>query len=424
MENNPVKPVETKSKFSLGHVLAIASLIGLIGFGLGANLDQFNLQSFNSQNEELPESLDYSSVDELYQILRENYAGSLTEDELMVGLKKGLVEATGDPFSEFLTAEEAAELERGLEGEFGGIGAEIGMRDDRLVIIAPLDGTPASEAGLRPGDAILAINDEDAGNLSVQEAVNKIRGEEGSDVVLTLRREGGAAEELTITRATIEIPSVRTEMIEGNIAYIELVRFGSESANDFRRAALEMREQGAESIILDVRNNPGGFLDVAVSITSEFLEPGDVIVEERRGDEVIGTERARNGGTLVGLPTVVLVNGGSASASEIIAGALRDQDAATIVGEQTFGKGSVQQLINIPGSRGSEDASNPLNIMNGGASNSDVLRVTIAKWYTPAGDNINELGVTPDIEVELTVDDFENDRDPQLDRAVEVLNER
>ena len=405
MENRPQPPVDKKRQFSLGSVLAIAALIGLVGFGFGINVDQLSLslQRFSSQNEDLPASLDYSEVDSLYKLLRDNYAGELSEDELMLGLKKGLIDATGDPFSEFLTSEQADELERGLEGEFSGIGAEIGIRDDRLVVIAPLDGTPAHRAGLRPGDVIAAIDEEDTSRMSVMEAVNLIRGDEGTDVVLTIVRDGRSSEDITITRATIEIPSVRTEMLEGDIGYIELVRFGSESANDFRRAARDMIENGAESIILDVRNNPGGFLDIAVNITSEFLEPGTVIVEERRGSEVIGTERASNGGVLVGVPTVVLVNGGSASASEIIAGALRDQSAGTIVGEQTFGKGSVQQLLQA-----------------GGGS---VLRVTIAKWYTPGGDNINELGITPDIEVELTSEHFENDKDPQLERAIELLSQ-
>lgn len=392
-----------RSKFDLSAVITIAALVGLVGFGLGANFNQIDLftNNYDSQNQELPEDLDYSSVEDVYDLLRENYAGQLSQEELMEGLKKGLVEASGDPFSEYLTAETAEELNESLEGEFSGIGAEIGIRDEQLVVIAPLDDTPAERAGLRSGDRIIAIDDEDATSLSVNEAVTQIRGDAGTEVVLTIVRGNQMPEDIAITRGVIEVPSVRSEMKEGDIGYIELVRFGSDTDSDFRNAARSLVEEGADSIILDVRNNPGGYLDVAVDITSEFLEAGQVVVEERRGEEVIGAERAHNGGVLSDMEVVVLVNGGSASASEIIAGALRDHGRATVVGEQTFGKGSVQELMKV--------------------GNGDVLRVTIAKWYTPNGNNINEEGITPDIEVERTEEDYDNERDPQLDRALELL---
>ncbi|MEX0919874.1 MAG: S41 family peptidase, partial [Candidatus Saccharimonadales bacterium] len=371
-------------------------------FVLGTNIDQLGIsRQYETQNEDLPESLDYSSIDRLYDLLRENYAGDLSLEDLMLGLKQGLINATGDPFTEYLTAEEAKEFHNSLNGEFSGVGIEIGIRDDRLVVIAPIADTPADKAGLRAGDAIVAIGEEDATDMGLQTAVSKIRGEDGTEVTLTISREGEELQDITITRGLIEVPSVDSEMLASNIGYIKLSRFGSDTASDFRQAAQELVDQGASSIVLDMRNNPGGYFDAAIGVASEFLETGEIVVEERRGDEVIATERARNSGSLIGLPVVVLVNGGSASSSEIVSGALGDHEVATIVGEKTFGKGSVQQLIEV----------------GDGSS----LRVTIANWYTPSGLNISDSGVTPDEVVEMSQEDFESGLDPQLDRAIEIL---
>lgn len=392
-----------KGRFGLPTVLISGFLLLVLGFGLGTNYEELEINQHETVNKELPEDMDYSTVESLYDQLRNNFAGELSEEELQEGLKKGLVDAAGDPFTEYLNAEAAQELRESLEGEFSGIGAEIGIREDQLMIIAPLDGTPADKAGLRPQDAIIAIDGEDTSDIGIQQAVTRIRGEEGTDVTLTIVRDNESPEEITITRAQIEVPSVEHEMLENNIGYIELVQFGSDSDQDFRRAANDLKQQGADKIILDVRGNPGGFLGVAVSITSEFLESGKVVVEERRNEEVIDTKRASSGGNLVGLPVVVLINEGSASASEIIAGALRDHGVAELVGKGTFGKGSVQELVDL--------------------TNNGVLRVTIAKWYTPEGLNINEEGIKPDIEVELTEEDFDKDKDPQLQKAIQLLSE-
>lgn len=402
MEKTDTTP-QDKKRFGLPAVLISGLLIGLLGFSLGTNFDGLPLARHETVNDELPEDLDYDSVEDVYDQLRQNYAGELSEEELLDGLKRGLANATGDPFTEYLDGEEARELNQSLDGEFGGIGAEIGVRDDQLVIIAPLDGTPADEAGLRPQDAIIEIDGESTADLSVQQAVNQIRGEEGTEVTLSIVRGNGAPEDIAITRGHIEVPSVEYELRKDGIGYIELIRFGSDSATDFRQAAQELRDQGADSIILDVRGNPGGLLGVAVDITSEFLESGKTIVEERRQDEVVSTEQARGNGVLEGLPTVVLINEGSASASEIIAGALRDHGAAQLVGKQTFGKGSVQELVDLRGD--------------------SILRVTIAQWHTPEGHNINEEGIEPDVEVELSEEDFQADRDPQLQKAIELLSE-
>lgn len=390
-----------RGRFGLPTVLAAVLLVGLLGFSLGANFDGIDTQRYGSVNEDLPEELDYERVDELYGALREKYAGELSEEELMEGLKKGLVGATGDSFTQYLDADSAQELDESLDGQFGGIGAEIGERDGNLVVIAPISGTPADEAGLQSQDVIAEIDGQSTVDLSVGEAVSKIRGEEGTEVVLTIVRGDYSPEEVEIIRGQIEVPSVESEMLDDNVGYIELIRFGTDTTNDFRLAANSLLEGGAEKIVLDVRSNPGGFLEVAVDVASEFLSSGDLVVEERRGEEVKSSKRARGNGLLSGVPTVVLINEGSASASEIIAGALRDNGVADLVGMQTFGKGSVQELVELSGG--------------------SVLRVTIANWYTPDGVNIEEEGVKPDFEVELDIDDIESGEDPQLDRALEVL---
>lgn len=384
-------------------ILISGLLVGLLGFSLGTAFDGLERQRFDSVNEDLPEDLNYESVDEVYDELRENFAGDLSEAELMTGLKRGLVDAAGDEFTTYLDEEESRELEESLNGEFSGIGAEIGKRDDEIVVIAPLDGTPADQAGLREQDVIVEIDGESTEDMDIQRAVNRIRGEEGTDVTLTIVRESNQPQDITITRGHIEIPSVEHEMLENDIGHIELIRFGGDTSAEFDRAVKDLREDGAERFVLDVRSNPGGLLESAVDVTSEFLESGEVVVEERRRDEVKSTHKARGNGVLEGADVVVLVNEGSASGSEIIAGALQEHDVAQLVGQPTFGKGSVQELVELSGD--------------------NVLRVTIAQWYTPEGRNINEEGIEPDVEVEITQEDMEAERDPQLEKAIQLLSE-
>jgi carboxyl-terminal processing protease len=389
--------------FGLPTVLAVGALVGILGFGLGKQTGPLNLNQYASTNQELPQDLSYQSVEEVYDKLRDRYAGDLEREALINGMKSGLVNAADDPFTQYLDAEAATRLEQNLEGEFGGIGAEIGRRDGQLVIVAPLEGTPADEAGLQPQDAIVAVDGDNASEWTIQKAVKRIRGEEGSDVTLTIVRDN-QSRDVTITRGQIDTPSVKSEMKEGDIGYIELTQFSQDSAQEFHRAASQLQQQGAESIIVDVRNNTGGYLEAGINITSEFLESGTVITEQRRDGEVLSTERANSGGELMGVPAVVLINGGSASASEIMAGALRDHDAATLVGQQTFGKGSVQDLAEF--------------------SDGSVLKVTIARWYTPDGSNIAEEGISPDKEVKASREEIQNGNDPQLQQALDVLSQQ
>jgi carboxyl-terminal processing protease len=390
-----------KRSYSSGSLLATALLVGFIGFSLGFNWDL--VSSRWQGNQQLPANLDYSEVEAVYDQLRQQYAGELKANELLEGAKRGLVEATGDPNTNYLSDQQAKEFEGDLDGTFSGIGAEIAIRNEKLVIVAPLSGSPAKAAGLAAGDHILSINGESSEDMDVETAVSKIRGEQGTQVTLQIARGNGEPKDYVITRDIIQVPSVRGELKPGGIGYIEISRFGDDTTSAFRTQAQSLRAQGATKMIIDVRNNPGGLLNSAVEISDEFLGESKTIVEERKDDKVVDKFSAKEGGSLVGLNTIVLINKGSASASEIIAGALRDNNAAKLVGEQTFGKGSVQELVDLPGE--------------------GFLKVTVALWYTPAGRNISQEGIAPDEKVELKTDDLNNNRDPQLDRALQLLSQ-
>jgi carboxyl-terminal processing protease len=345
---------------------------------------------------------DFSSLNELYGLMQRNFDGQIDDTKALEGAKAGLVAAGGDPYTTYLTAKEAKDLNDSLTGKLSGIGAEIGKRNNFLTIIAPIDDTPAARAGLKAGDLIAKINDEDTTNMDVDTAVSKIRGDKGTQVKLKLVRAGvNDPIDVTITRDEITVPSVKWSMKNGNVAYIDVTRFGPDTADLVNKAATELKNQGAAKVILDLRNDPGGYLDAGVAIASEFLDAGKLVVEERTGGKSTNKLDATAGGKLRGLPTVVLINSGSASASEIVAGALHDNGVAKLVGEKSFGKGSVQEIKNLPD----------------GAQ----LKVTVAHWYTPGGVNINKEGIKPDTEAKLTTDDFNANRDPQLDKALELL---
>jgi carboxyl-terminal processing protease len=342
--------------------------------------------------------LDLSSLNDIYGLMQTKFDGTLTSQQALDGAKAGLVAAAGDPYTVYLTAAQATALNNQLSGKLSGIGAEVGSKNNAITIIAPVANTPAQKAGLQPGDVIEAIDGQDTTGMSVDTAVAKIQGKAGTQVKLTISRSGVAAPfNLTITRANLVIPSVTWSLKDSDIGYIDITTFGTDTSSLIDQAASSLKSQGAKKIILDLRNNGGGFLNAGVDVASEFLPQGKLIVEQRRGSTVTGREYATGNDKLVGLPTIVLINGGSASASEIVSGALRDDGAAKLLGEQSFGKGSVQEIESLPG--GAE------------------LKVTIAHWYTPGGVNINKKGLTPDIKVPLTTADYNASRDPQLAAA-------
>jgi carboxyl-terminal processing protease len=373
----------------------IAAVTLLIGIGLG-----YGAQSLQQRYWSRGAKVDYSSLQALESTLRSKFDGNLDNTKLLDSAKKGLVAAGDDPYTVYLTPSEAKDLNSDLTGSLSGIGAEIGIRASQLTVIAPIDGTPAAKAGLQPKDVIGKINGDDPSGLSLDEAVQKIRGAKGTQVKLMISRGGGEPFEVTITRDDISVPSVKWSMKASNVGDIQVVRFGPDTGAKVQQAAQELIAQGATKFILDVRNDPGGYLDQAVAVASQFV-PSGLIVDERRGTTVTDHFDASGTGLLLGKQTIVLINAGSASASEIVAGALQDHKVATILGEKSFGKGSVQEVITLG---------------DGGT-----LKVTVAHWYTPNGKNISKEGIAPDTEVKLTADDIQASRDPQLDKALELL---
>jgi carboxyl-terminal processing protease len=385
-------------------MMAIAVLIFVSGMGVGSGAIRFKSSAGPASND-LPNRLDYSSVDAVYQQIRNNYDGKLTETQLLNGLKSGLATATNDPYTDYFTPTEAKAFSAQLNNSFSGVGAELSKDGDgNLIVVSPISGFPAEKAGLKAQDIITSINGESTSGMAVDKAVSKIRGKAGTKVTLDLIRSKTQQLSLTITRENITIPSVSHEMLEGKIGYIRINTFAEDTTNLIATAANGMKQDGATGIILDLRNNPGGLLDAAVSVSSKWLDPGTTVLKEKRGDTVVQTYEAEGDNPLKGIKTVVLVNQGSASASEITAGALHDSKAATIIGEKSFGKGVVQQLI-------------PLK--DGGQ-----LKVTVASWYRPNGQNINKKGITPDQIVKLSDDDAKNSNDTQKTAAIQFLQKQ
>lgn len=396
----PTRSVKQKRTVRLSTTIFIGVIIAIVGFIGGMRANDLFLALSDSSNKGLPSQLDFSSVQAVYQKLKQEYDGQLDSNKLIEGAKKGLVEAAGDPYTVYFTQEEAKQFFGDLEGKFSGIGAELDKKDGQLVVVATIDNAPAQKAGIKAGDAIAKVNDEDAINWSVEQAVSKIRGDKGTTVKLSIVRDG-KLQEFSIVRDEITTPSVNYSVGDDNIGYIRISRFAEgDTATLARKAAEEFKSKGVKGIVLDLRGNGGGYLTAAQDISSLWLKD-KVVVQERRGNVVQDTLKSGSNPVLEGVPTVVLVDGGSASASEIVAGALRDNNAAKLVGVKTFGKGSVQQI---------ED-------MTGGGE----LKVTVAKWYTPNGKNINKEGITPDVKVELTDDDIKNAHDPQKDKAYSLV---
>jgi carboxyl-terminal processing protease len=315
-----------------------------------------------------------------------------------------MVYSLEDPYTTFLTPKENKDFQESINGTLEGIGAELTLRDGMITVVSPLKGSPAKKAGIQPEDVILKVNGENIQDFSLEQVVMRIRGPKGSKVKLTLGRKGQSEPfDVEILRETININSVDWKMIDG-IAHIELNQFGGKTRGEFTKAISEIQLKRPKGVILDLRYNGGGYLDGAVDIASEFMEKGKVVSVKKRNpieDEVTYvTGKAR----MATVPMVVLINKGSASASEIVAGAIRDNGRGTIIGETSFGKGTVQEVQNL---------------IDGSS-----LRITIAKWFTPSNVNISKVGITPDKEVKRTIEDIKANKDPQLDAAVEFLKKQ
>ncbi len=386
--------------------LVLLAVFFTAGYGFGNKKLEINKGQISINRGSPSTSADYSLLWEALDLLNKKFVDQpLDQQKLLYGAVTGLTNAAGDPYTVFFDPEEAKKFAEELNGSFDGIGAEIGIKNEQLVIVAPLEGTPAARAGLLPGDLVLAINAEPTTGMSVDQAVSKIRGQAGTEVILTiLHPTKRQPQEIKIIRARIEVKSLKFETKEVNgkkIAVIKLNRFGEDTKGLFDHVVDVILSGNYSGIILDLRNNPGGFLETSVQVGSNWIEQGKTVVKEINYEGEEKNYPAAGLARLKDIKTIVLINGGSASASEIVAGALQDYKRATVVGEKTFGKGSVQELTPL------KDDSN--------------LKITIAKWQTPNGRDINKNGLEPDIKVERTPEDFEADRDPQMDRAIELL---
>jgi carboxyl-terminal processing protease len=391
---------QKKWSFTPSTFVLLLALVFVIGYGAGTRNDQIVGvvgPAFGFKVE--TGKLDLANVQTTFRELKANFDGNLDEKALISGASRGLVAAAGDDYTIYMDKKEADEFNKDLNGDIGGgVGAEIGNRSNKPTVIRTLPDTPAAQSGLLPGDVIVAVNDQATTGWSVNDTVNKIRGDIGTTVKISVLR-GTDAKDFTITRAKITSPSVESK-IENGIGIMTMRRFDETTTDLARQAAESFKKAGVKGVILDLRGNGGGLLTAAQDVSGIWLRD-KAVVSERTNGKTTDELRSGNDPILEGMKTVVLVNGSSASASEIVSGALQDNHTATLVGEKTFGKGSVQKLIDLP--------------------DDSVLKVTVARWYTPNGKNINKQGITPDKTVALTADDANAGRDPQMDLGLKQL---
>lgn len=405
-----------KIKFKINYrniayiAISIILLSGIFGMGLYMGYSHRpeidKVTSVINKNPSFETTADFTAFWKAWNVLKEKsiYSDKITDQDRVWGAVQGLASATGDPYTIFFNPDDNKLFKDEIKGSFSGIGAEVGMKDKILTIIAPLKDSPAWNAGIKKGDKVLKIDKTSTDELSIDKAINLMRGEKGTPVVLTILHLGeNETRDIKIVRDIIEIPTIDTESLPDGIFLIKFYSFSQNSDNLFANALNEFNKSGNHKLILDLRGNPGGYLDVAVNIGSWFIDEGKVIVSEDFGTSKKAQVYRSHGPRLFSdkLQFVILVDGGSASASEILAGALREHGIATLVGEKTFGKGSVQELVDI--------------------TPTTSLKVTVAKWLTPNGISISDSGLQPDIKVPLTIKDYEAKKDPQMDKAIEIL---
>ena len=379
--------------------LILIAFAGFFGLGIWVGVTKI------AYNVPQPGTIDFSLFWDAYNKLEQNFIdpSKIDNDQIIYGAIQGMTDSLADPYTSFFDPEQAYRFQQDLSGSFEGIGAEIGIKKDSLTIIAPLEGTPAKRAGIKAGDIIVKVDDKETSSMTIEDAVSAIRGPRGTTVTLTIfRSDWPTTKDIRITRDTIVIPPMEWEVKNGDVAYIKIYQFDESLSSDFRSAVSQILQSSAKKIILDLRNNPGGYLEVAQDIAGWFLKNGQTVTIEDFGQSrEQELYKAKGNSALANYPVVVLINQGSASASEILAGALRDNRSVKLVGEKSFGKGSVQEVVNLRGG--------------------SFLKITIAKWLTPNGHFISEVGLEPDVEVEMTDKDFELENDPQLEKALEII---
>ena len=387
-----------EKKTSLGNAIIIGGVLAVLGFFLGINWNTIfrNFAPYLGFGNVSEAGADWSGLNEVYDKLANTYNGELDKEKMIEGAKKGLTEALGDVYTVYMDAEEAADFEDDLHGNVGsGIGVEMGMRDGYVRVLRTLPDNPARKAGILAGDIIYKVDGEKVYDLSTEEISKKVRGEEGSEVTVTVIRDG-EEKSFTMKRETINNVSAYVEY-DGSTAIVTLTRFDNDTGTIVQKFAKEFGDKGVKKVILDLRGNGGGYVAAAQDLLSLWVDNDDILIQKSKHFGNSTTKSSAGKAILKDMKTIVLVNGSSASASEIVAGALQDYGKAKIVGEKTYGKGVVQQLIKLSG--GSQ------------------LKVTTAEWYTPKERSINGEGIKPDVEVERTYEDINAMRDPQMDKA-------
>ena len=386
-------------RVSQGVFLASLALVAVISFVAGMRSDElYHIVAPIFGVKVAKQPLNTEIMNEVYRELVANYDGDLDVDKLSDGAARGMTKAVGDDYTSFMDKKEAAEFNKGLNGEISGIGAEIGMRGLQPTVLRVIDDSPAKKAGLKAGDVFVAVNGTSVAGETAGDVADKVTGEAGTTVKLTVRRSGESLD-FSITRAQINDPSVRWS-VSDNVGILTISRFDENTGSLARKAASEFTNKGVKGVIVDLRNNGGGYLTAAQEVASLWLDDGKMVVTEKSRGKVTDTIKASGSPTFKGKKTIVLVNGNSASASEIVAGALKDYQVATLVGEKTFGKGTVQKVINLSDGR--------------------ILKVTVARWYTPHDRNITKEGIQPNQTVKMSSDDTNAGRDPQMARAKEL----
>ena len=398
-------------------ILIISVILSLvIGFGGGVFVVKYKVANSLPIVRELinrdlgkPEELDFALFWEVWDALNDKYVdpSKLDMQEMLYGAIEGMVNSIGDPYTVFFEPVISTKFQEEISGAFGGVGIEIGKRDNAVTVISPIKDSPAYKAGIKAGDKVLKVDNEPISDLSIEEVVSMIRGKRGTKVVLTISSNGDTRD-VELVRDTIRVPSVKWELLNGSIAYLQVYTFSQNVDADFKEAVGEILKSPATKLILDLRNNPGGLLESAINLSGWFLDGDQIVTMEEFKDGTRQEFKSSGRGALKIYPTIILINGGSASASEILAGALHDNKDIRLVGEKSFGKGSVKELEKF--------------------SNGSSLKVTIAKWLTPKGRSITDLGIEPNYEVKLPEDPEEGTlelgkpgKDPQLDKAIELL---
>lgn len=413
-KNNQVKKHSLKKPIIISSIVIIFLFSNISLFYLG-NILAMNGVTIGNVSKDVASDLndikDVQKYELLFQVrnaLLAKYDGEIDDDKLLEAAIKGMTDSLNDPYTVFMNAEEYKQFMEQSEGEFVGIGAHLGIKDDKVTVIAPLEGSPAEAAGLQSGDVIIKVDGKELVNPTLDNTVAMIRGEQGTKVTLTVERNKNKTFDIVITRDVIKVEAVKGEMVEDNIGYIQITSFDEDVADEFKNKIVELKNDGMKGMILDLRGNPGGFLNEAVEVASQFIEKGKIITYtiDKYDNKV---ESKSIGGDAIGMPLVVLIDGGSASASEVVTGALRDYGVATTVGEKSFGKGIVQQLIEFEGGTVG-------------------LKVTTSKYYSPKGENIHKIGITPDIEVSIPEEvlkmEYDRSIDTQYLKALEVLKEK